>query len=736
MLPLRYTSQRAAGRPLASQFDRLTSASLASRAIVGSVPETRSGLQFRLASTSVVAQIDPSKNAVSRRLSSSGSLNRSGRGVNAVQYASALNGLHKRSSMAGSASGSRIMASIPLQSLRFASSSTPSSQQSSDSSSVSADTSSSVIDPSKASSTAAISPSGTKNASTAIGKPKEPFPKRAWAVIKKEAAHYWAGTKLLGKEIKISSKITWKVLNGGQLTRRERRQLRRTTTDLLRLIPFSVFVIVPFMEILLPVALKLFPNMLPSTFEGKLAADEKQRRLLRVRIEMAKFLQETISESGLKAETVVGTEEFKEFFRKVRSTGESASTEDIIKVAKLFQDDITLDNLSRPQLVSMCRYMNINAFGTDNFLKHQIRARLEKIRVDDMMIHAEGTESLSTKELQQACQSRGIRFHGVSPSRLRQELEQWIDLHYTNRISGVLLVLSRAFNFEQQSDGIFKSLEATLSSLPENLLNEAELTVSGDAASYKEKLEVLQQQQELIEDEAEQEQEENEAREKARREKEEREQSKREEEARKAKEMLPASELAEPAIAEAASDGRMTKEQLGELAEALSILSAKSSIVKEKDELKRLMSDNISSEEIQESKLRPEEQDSPQVSLNKRIRSMIKKIDNQLETYDERVGSSLNTIQCNGQGQIAVEDLKTAMKVIKHRPDDKTIESVVKKLDVDQDGYVVLDHVVELTQDMGLGIVIDDDAKHILNKGAEIKEAQPLKPRKEDIISD
>ena len=49
-------------------------------------------------------------------------------------------------------------------------------------------------------------------------------------------------------------------------------QLRRTTTDLLRLIPFAVFVIVPFMELLLPVALKLFPNMLPSTFEDKFAA--------------------------------------------------------------------------------------------------------------------------------------------------------------------------------------------------------------------------------------------------------------------------------------------------------------------------------------------------------------------------------------------------------------------------------------------------------------------------------
>lgn len=72
------------------------------------------------------------------------------------------------------------------------------------------------------------------------------------------------------------------------------------------------------MELFLPVALKLFPNMLPSTFEDKFAADEKKRKLLRVRLEMAKFLQETIKESGIRAsESVTGSDEFKEFFRKV-----------------------------------------------------------------------------------------------------------------------------------------------------------------------------------------------------------------------------------------------------------------------------------------------------------------------------------------------------------------------------------------------------------------------------------
>lgn len=44
----------------------------------------------------------------------------------------------------------------------------------------------------------------------------------------------------------------------------------RTTADLFRLVPFAVFVIVPFMEFLLPIALKIFPNMLPSTFQVNL----------------------------------------------------------------------------------------------------------------------------------------------------------------------------------------------------------------------------------------------------------------------------------------------------------------------------------------------------------------------------------------------------------------------------------------------------------------------------------
>lgn len=108
--------------------------------------------------------------------------------------------------------------------------------------------------------------------STSLLEPKPPLVSRAWSKVKHEASHYWNGSKLLAKEVRIASRLQWKLLHGDSLTRRERRQLMRTTTDILRLIPFAVFVIVPFMELLLPVALKLFPNMLPSTFEDKFAA--------------------------------------------------------------------------------------------------------------------------------------------------------------------------------------------------------------------------------------------------------------------------------------------------------------------------------------------------------------------------------------------------------------------------------------------------------------------------------
>lgn len=345
--------------------------------------------------------------------------------------------------------------------------------------------------------------------SKAIAK-KEAKPKETiWQKVKHEAQHYWDGTKLLATEVKISSRLALKMAAGYELSRRENRQLTRTVQDLVRLVPFVPFVIVPFAELLLPVALKLFPNMLPSTYEGAKSKELKATKLRSSRKEVSQFLRQTMRESGLPiSQATAQKEEFTEFFRKLRATGEEPTKADIIKVCKLFKDDLTLDNLSRPQLVGICRYMSLTTFGTDPMLRYQVRNRMRQIKRDDKAISYEGVGTLSVPELQNACAARGLRTHGMSPGRLRDDLQLWLDLRLKYGVPSTLLVLSNAFMYAQGKETEFDSqlsaLQAVLSSIPEELFHEIELEVHNaeGAVTNKQRLQVLKEQEELLLEEA------------------------------------------------------------------------------------------------------------------------------------------------------------------------------------------------------------------------------------------
>lgn len=333
--------------------------------------------------------------------------------------------------------------------------------------------------------------------------------------IKHEVQHYWDGTKLLATEVKISTRLALKMAAGYELTRRENRQLQRTVQDLGRLVPFSVFIIVPFAEALLPIALRLFPNLLPSTYESQSTKDKKSEVLRNSRKEVSSFLRTTLKETGLPlTPATAAKEEFATFFRKLRAADNKPTADDVIKVCHVFRDDLTLDNLSRPQLVSMCQYLNLNKFGTDMMLRYQIRHRMRQIKRDDKAISYEGVDSLNTAELQMACASRGIKTHGVSPARLREDLQSWLDLRLTHGVPSTLLVLSNAYMYGQSNatsgfESYIGALTDVLSTIPEELFHEIELEVHNaeGAATNRQRLEVLKEQEELIDEENEQNQE-------------------------------------------------------------------------------------------------------------------------------------------------------------------------------------------------------------------------------------
>ena len=91
---------------------------------------------------------------------------------------------------------------------------------------------------------------------------------------------------------------------------KEHQLLVTTTSDLVKLIPFSFFVIVPFAELLLPVVIKFYPKLLPSTYDvGKLfkksssttgatESSDRSKRLL-----AKQQLMEFFREVSIKADT-------------------------------------------------------------------------------------------------------------------------------------------------------------------------------------------------------------------------------------------------------------------------------------------------------------------------------------------------------------------------------------------------------------------------------------------------
>jgi len=209
-------------------------------------------------------------------------------------------------------------------------------------------------------------------------------------------------------------------------------------------------------------------------------------------------------------------ESFLSFIEKARK-GEFLPPDAIIRYAKYFKDELTLDNMPRMQLINMCRYMNIPPYGNDNLLRFQLRHKIRVLQEDDQRILWEGIHSLTKMELREACQERGMRSTGLSKEAYVRALQQWIDLSVNRNVPISLLIMSRIFFLQEEmtsrvspdTDGSksVTGLADAISGMEKEVLNNVILeSVSADKTPEftKLKLEVLKQQNELIEEEKQQ----------------------------------------------------------------------------------------------------------------------------------------------------------------------------------------------------------------------------------------
>ncbi|KAJ0502513.1 putative EF-hand domain, letm1 ribosome-binding domain-containing protein [Helianthus annuus] len=521
--------------------------------------------------------------------------------------------------------------------------------------------------------------------------------------------HYWLGIKLLGVDVKISSRLLLKLAGGKSLSRRERQQLTRTTADIFRLVPVAVFIIVPFMEFLLPVFLKLFPNMLPSTFQDKMKEQEALKRKLNARIEYAKFLQDTVKEMAKEVQNTRSgevkktAEDLDDFLNKVRK-GASVANEEILGFAKLFNDELTLDNISRPRLVNMCKYMGIQPYGTDAYLRYMLRKRLQWIKNDDKMIQAEGgVDALSEEELREDCRERGML--GLrSVEEMREQLRDWLDLSLNHSVPSSLLILSRAFTVS----GKLKPEEvvrATLSSLPDEVVDTVGVTALSSEDSVSErrrKLEFLEMQEELIKEEEEKEEEQAKMKQSI---------SSNKDVALEEMVNATASDMQEQARASALDK----QEQLCKVSEALAVLASASSVSREREEFLRLVNKEINlyhslmdkegTDTVTAYKAAHEETDNStdehvtdEVSsaLINRVDAMLQKLEKEIDDVDAKIGDRWRVLDRDYDGKVTPEEVASAAIYLKDTLGKEGVLELISNLSKDKEGKILVEDIVKL----------------------------------------
>ncbi|EDW73856.1 uncharacterized protein Dwil_GK19680, isoform B [Drosophila willistoni] len=584
----------------------------------------------------------------------------------------------------------------------------------------------------------------TQTSDKAVAKPKKPLSQRIW----EELVHYYHGFRLLFIDVAISSKLLWRVLNGKTLTRRENKQLQRTTSDLFRLIPFSVFVIVPFMELLLPLFIKFFPGMLPSTFQTAKDRQERLRQSLAVRLEVAKFLQKTLDQMPVqhKEHSSEEAKQFEAFFRKIRNPNDHVSTEEIIKFAKRFDDEITLDSLSREQLAALCRVLELNTIGTTTLLRFQLRLKLRSLATDDRVIAREGVDSLDLFELQQACKSRGMRAYGLTAERLRFQLKEWIDLSLNEQVPPTLLLLSRAMLISDDSITTDK-LKETMRVLPDAVGAHTRHAIgeSEGKVDNKTKIEIIREEERKIREEREEEHEETIAKRTA---------LKDEQPAPYVftEELVKAQHtLHQEVAATPETDKGISSTDVQLLSDALKTLSSDKQLVVEKETIKELkeelrdyQEDVEELREVRQVVKEPVRESRAAKLLYNRVNKMISQLDHVLNDLEHRqkqikqadVSDSSNVSGVpTSQPVVGIDELVATIKRMKETSDGerfKVVEDLLVKLDADKDGAISVHEITKVIQS------IDSEAVNIdkkqLEEFTELLSKQATRRRNEEIV--
>lgn len=304
--------------------------------------------------------------------------------------------------------------------------------------------------------------------------------------IKSEALKTWKFCKVVYRDGDWLFKKRYRMIFQDESANiKEIHKMTNTKIDLLKMIPFSFFIIVPGAELTLPLCLYLFPNMIPATFVSKTKEEKKIVHLLDERNTYADhlhtFMLKRIQE--LKIEN-------KEFTSFIKNDAQKLSKDDLIEYHEIFRSTFNFTQMDAETLLCVSRLLTVepwtgfkvlgraifdpyymlkgyftgttyeswtpNNYFCEEFSRililFQIRLHLKRIRDEDYFL-LEDLKDLDQETLIKLCRERAIETENTNDKKIKKELKDWVQYSThplsKGKVSNEFLVLTQIFPYLQ-----------------------------------------------------------------------------------------------------------------------------------------------------------------------------------------------------------------------------------------------------------------------------------------------
>lgn len=311
------------------------------------------------------------------------------------------------------------------------------------------------------------------------------FMKRNFKRFKLILRHLWIEIKKIGRgmralyqDVQYSIKTTkdTEMKEYGSYSFQSRVKIRQTWADVFKFIPFSVLILIPGLEALIPFYLVIFPNAMPSQFQSEGGKEKKLKELVELQTrsadKLSKIFPQRLSDALKEREIDLDDKEKIKELRRIFKENDCLTT-DLLAYRKIFQVYINFRYAPTKVLMTICNMMSLQPITglntinnllkffkleipidhpsvewmTRRFLFREYSLYMKKLRRDDSYLKFEEIEELDEPTLNRLCFERGLPVSILGRNQKLRELKKWHTLSNLRNVPHSLLIYLRVMKF-------------------------------------------------------------------------------------------------------------------------------------------------------------------------------------------------------------------------------------------------------------------------------------------------